>query len=81
MDRKLDDTLHGSLVITYLVVIPPQSEFGRGPLYEKSKRVRLFTTWCTQATARAEFERFCKINPELRPELLDAEFIHRGHVH
>ena len=80
MDRKLlqvDGSLHGSLVITYLVVMPPQSESG----YEKSKRVCLFTTWCTQATARAEFERFCEINPELRPELLTAEFVHRGHVH
>ena len=77
MDRKLDDTLHGSLVISYLVVVPPQNEHG----YEKSKRVRLFTTWCTQATARAEFERFCEINRELRPELLTAEFVHRGHVH
>ena len=77
MDRKLDGTLHGSLVITFMVVLSPDSDAG----YGKSKHVRLLTTWCTQATARAEFERFCEMNPSLQPELLTAEFIHRGHVH
>jgi hypothetical protein len=71
MDRKLDSTLHGSLVITFMVVMPR----------DQVKRVRLLSKWCTQATARAEFESFCEMNPSLQPELLDAEFIHRAHVH
>jgi hypothetical protein len=77
MDKKLSDSLHGSLVITYMIVMPPKSESNR----DNFKHVRLFTAWCTQASARAEFERFCEMNPALKPELLTAEFVHRGHVH